>query len=321
MKETDNRTGAVAGAFIGDDFPTGKLRYTMRNDYMFKAVLQKNKRALKGLLSALLYMKAEDITEIQILNPIELGERVDGKKCILDLKLMLNNSSVLNIELQVAYFKDWVERSLTYLCRLFNHLHEGQEYGEVMATYHIGILDFWLPGKTKEFYSEYRLMNVKNHEIYSSKFGIRVVNLKAVDEEDIVKEPEELYEWAKLFKASTWEELKMLAEKNDYIADTVVTLRELTDDEKIRMQCEARERYELDRLSYIAQGREEERGEFEKRLIMKICRKLIKGKSLEEIADDLEEDVGDIEHIYNAALKYAPDYDADKIYDEIYADA
>ena len=30
---------------VMDDFPTGKIRYTMRNDYMFKAVLQKNRKA------------------------------------------------------------------------------------------------------------------------------------------------------------------------------------------------------------------------------------------------------------------------------------
>lgn len=77
----------------------------------------------------------------------------------------------------------------------------------------------------------------------------------------LVKEPKELYEWAKLFKATTWEEIKMLAEKNEYIADTVVTLKQLTADEKIRMQCQAREDYEHDRATLLRQGREEGREE------------------------------------------------------------
>ena len=110
-------------------------------------------------------------------------------------------------------------------------------------------------------------MNIKNHEIYSSKFGINVLNLKSVGDDSVVKEPEELYEWAKLFKATTWEEIKMLAEKNEYIADTVVTLRQLSDDEKIRMQCQAREDYEHDIASYIRQGEivGEERGKAEEK--------------------------------------------------------
>ena len=83
-----------------------------------------------------------------------------------------------------------------------------------------------------------------------------MLNLKSVGDDSVAKEPEKLYEWAKLFKATTWEELKMLAEKNEYIADTVVTLRQLSDDEKIRMQCQAREDYEHDIASYIRQERE-----------------------------------------------------------------
>ena len=247
--------------FYGEDFPTGPIRYTLRNDYMFKAVLQNNKRALTGLLSALLSMSVKEIVDVNVTNPIELGETIDDKTCILDIKLKLNNKTTINIELQVTKYEFWVERSLLYLCRIFNDLPKGEDYGQVQPTYHIGILDFWLEGKTKELYSEYRLMNIKNHEIYSSKFGINVLNLKAVGDDSVAKEPEELYEWAKLFKATTWEEIKMLAEKNEYIADTVVTLKQLTADEKIRMQCQAREDYEHDRATLLRQGRAEGRAE------------------------------------------------------------
>ena len=51
-------------------------------------------------------------------------------------------------------------------------------------------------------------MNVKNHEIYSDKFALRVLHLKSLEDESIEKEPANLYYWAKLFKATTWEELK-----------------------------------------------------------------------------------------------------------------
>ena len=122
-------------------------------------------------------------------------------------------------------------------------------------------MDFWLSGKTKEFYSEYRLLNVKNHELYSDKLGVNVLNLRAVGDDSVSKEPKELYEWAKLFKATTWEEIRMLAESNEYIADTAVTLKQLTADEKIRMQCQAREDYEHDRATLLRQGREEGRKE------------------------------------------------------------
>lgn len=49
------------------------------------------------------------------------------------------------------------------------------------------------------------------------------------------------------------------------------------------------------------------------KLIKQICKKLAKNKSIEEIADDLEEDVSTIEKICNVAGKFAPEYDIDSI--------
>lgn len=58
------------------------------------------------------------------------------------------------------------------------------------------------------------------------------------------------------------------------------------------------------------------RSEGEKRaLIRMVCRKMAKGKIVSEIAEDLEEDISEIDRIYQAALKYAPDYNIDKIYE------
>ena len=49
--------------------------------------------------------------------------------------------------------------------------------------------------------------------------------------------------WAALFKATTWEETKMLAEKNPILEDAVKTLYEMSEEEQIREQCMAREDY------------------------------------------------------------------------------
>lgn len=136
-------------------------------------------------------------------------------------------------------------------------MQKGDDYLEIHTTIHIGIVDFNLCHLTPEFYSEYKLMNTKNHEIYSDKFVLRMLNLKSLEDDSIKKEPSELYYWAKLFKATTWEELEMLAKNNSDIEDAVVTLHELSDDEKIKLQCEARQRYEWDMASAIAKGKRE----------------------------------------------------------------
>ena len=194
-----------------DALPSGKLRYTLKNDYMFKAVLQKNQTALTGLLSALLKIPVSQIRSVSILNPIELGKSYDAKDCMLDIKLKLNNAKIINIELQIKAQDDWPERSLTYLCRSFDQTQRGGNYGDILPTVHISILDFSLKHLTPEFFSEFMVCNTKNHEVYSDKFILYVLNLTVIEDDTIIKEPLDLYQWALLFKATTWEELKMLA--------------------------------------------------------------------------------------------------------------
>ena len=266
--------------------PHGTLPYSMTNDYLFRAVFQENQNALKGLLYVLLSLPEESITSVVVLNPIVLGEAIDDKTCILDLKVCLNNEVIINIEMQVNDLGNWPERFLTYLCRSFDCLRKGQDYMEVPTTIHIGILDFALPHLTPEFYSEFKMMNTRNHEIYSSKFALCVLNLKMTADISLREEYGELYDWAVLFKTTEWSELKMLAEKNAYIADAVVTLHEMTAEEKIREQCEARERYNWDMAAAAEKGKREGRQEGrqeERAQISELLIRLVKDKRLEEL--------------------------------------
>ena len=48
-------------------------------------------------------------------------------------------------------------------------------------------------------------------------------------------------------------------------------------------------------------------------LVSNICKKMIKNKSIEQIADGLEEDVSKIQKIYDIAKEFAPNYNVEKI--------
>lgn len=48
-------------------------------------------------------------------------------------------------------------------------------------------------------------------------------------------------------------------------------------------------------------------------LVSNICKKMTKNKSIEQIADELEEDVSKIQKIYDIAKEFAPDYNVEKI--------
>ena len=55
----------------------------------------------------------------------------------------------------------------------------------------------------------------------------------------------------------------------------------------------------------------------EKKLIKQVCKKLNLGQLPEQIAEDLVEDEDHIQEICNVASEFAPDYDAEKIYEKL----
>ena len=109
--------------FTHQTFPTsGPLVIPMTNDYLFRALLQRNNAVLKSLICSLLHLTAEEVSTAEITNPIELGTSFTDKTFILDVKVHLNNLAIINLELQVINQHNWVERSLSYLCRSFDTL-------------------------------------------------------------------------------------------------------------------------------------------------------------------------------------------------------
>ncbi len=219
----------------------GKIDYTMTNDYMFRAVLQENKKVLTGMLCSLLHLEHHKIESVVIVNPIQLGEAVNDKTFVLDVKVILNNSVIINIEMQVLHQSFWNDRSLLYLCSTFNNLEKGEGYTEVKPAYHIGILDFTPFSEYPEFYSTNKMMNVKNHYIYNDKFTLNVLDLTQIH---LATEEDQAYGidyWAKLFKAKTWEDLKMIAQENDIFEETGETIFKLNQNDSVRYMCEARE--------------------------------------------------------------------------------
>ena len=217
---------------------TGEIRYNMTNDYMFRAILQENEKVLRGLVSALLHMRPEEIKSISVENPITLGDAMDKKTIVFDVKIKLNNNTLINLEMQLLNEHNWVERSLFYLCRAFTKLLKGEDYSKLQPVTHIGFLDFTLFPEHPEFYAMYKLLNTKDYHLYSDKFALGVVNLNRTD---IATDEDKAYgidNWVKIFKAKTWEELRMLSENNKYVEEMVRSLFKFNSDEQIREQCE-----------------------------------------------------------------------------------
>ena len=66
------------------------------------------------------------------------------------------------------------------------------------------------------------------------------------------------------------------------------------------------------------EGRAEGRAEGQDfKLVTMVCRKLRKGKNMETIADELEEDIAEIQLICESAEDFSPEYDEKKVFAEV----
>lgn len=228
----------------------GPIDIPLTNDYLFRALLQKNNQVLKAILCALLHLNPEQVKKVSVENPIELGKSYEEKDFILDIKALLDDNLITNLEMQVINEHNWLDRSLSYLCRSFDHLNNGDAYTQAKPAIQIGFLNFTLFPEHPEFYATYSMMNEKTYQKYSDKLRLIVVDLTQIK---LATKEDRVYgidQWAKFFKCKDWSELVMLAKENSDIQAAVGTVYQLSRDEKIRQQCEAREDYyrrELDR--------------------------------------------------------------------------
>ena len=265
-----------------------KVEYGLINDYMFRAVFQTSEEALRGLLSALLYIPEEEIVSCLICNPILLGDAIDEKTCILDIRVLLNGNRQINLEMQMGSVENWTDRSVFYLCRMFADMKKGLDYTQAKPSIHIGIMMKSPVPEDAAFYNEYALKNRRTGYEFTGKIALHVLDLSCLEQVSEEERNSPLYHWACVFKAKTWKEVLAMAEQSESIKKAVVTLRELSEDEKIRLQCEARERYQMDWQSSMRTSREEGRKEGEQAMA-ELINKLMASDRMEDMKRAMED--------------------------------
>ena len=148
--------------------------------------------------------------------------------------------------MQVNNLHDWEERSLSYLCADFSQLNEGEPYKNVKPVLNIGILDYTLCKEEPKFFAKYYFFDEESHRLYSDKLGIGVLDLTQIEMATGGDKAYGIDTWARIFKAKTWEELRMAVENNEYMEEAVETMYTLNADKMVRQQCEARRRAEIE---------------------------------------------------------------------------
>ena len=229
----------------------------LKLDIIFKRVFgtSKNEKIIASFIASLLEIPKESIKEIYIENVELPPEEADQKFSRLDLRMRVDDR-IINIELQIKYQDDFRERTVYYGARLFGEdLKAGEEYGEINQTICINIINFDLFAHN-DYYSCFKIMETKRHELLTDKFAIHFFELKKINK---YKKNRPAEDWLRLIDAETEGDLMELQKSTSIpeINDAIVILRELSADEKVKAEAYYREKRLHDEATALGHARRE----------------------------------------------------------------
>ncbi len=270
----------------------------LKLDIIFKRIFgnENNKDIIATFISDLLEIPRQSIKAIYIDNVELTPEYFQQKFSRLDLKLKVDER-IVNIEMQVNKEFDFNERTLYYWSKMYgDELKTGEEYGQLKQTICINIINF-NQFDCKDYHSHFKVMENTRHEVLSDKFAIHFFELKKIK---YARKNKRMEDWLNLINAETEGDLMDIQNSTTIpeIQKTIVMLRELSADEKVRQEAFYRERrihdeatalngamregIEIGRAEGKAEGRAEGKTEGKKEAINEMVDKMRKAGFSEE---------------------------------------
>ena len=168
----------------------------LKKDIVFKRYFMSNKRALISLIKSFLPI-SDNVLDVIVLNPekpktanqqrrqsddkLRLKDsfippdKPYGKQVVLDLSVKLSGGENVNIEMQVAFQKNFLLRMFAYWALLFiQDLDRGDDYANLNPTYSLGFTRFTVFKGKHNFITEIGFVD-RNEIEYHFDIGAKIV--------------------------------------------------------------------------------------------------------------------------------------------------
>ena len=228
-------------------------------DFCFKELMN-NEKVRKGIIAALLDVTPDEVEETTLMSTILRKESQDDKYGILDVRVRMKRGTQIDFEMQVEAFDYWDKRQIFYMSKMITEqIHEGEDYDKIQKCIHVSFLDFNFIKNDEKWYRKIKFCDVETGEVYTDLMEIYVLELKKLPPED--QNEEGLLRWLRFIKAENKEELRKMADQDEYIEEAYKELERLSADEEKRLEYETRLKNRRDKhaaLHYATRiGREE----------------------------------------------------------------
>ena len=261
---------------------TKRKTLRLKNDLVFKEFFgrRENEEYLKDFLSALLKRK---INRIQIQKDFSMSkENVTRRNGILDIRAVVDDKKIINIEMQVSQKEDFLIRAEYYASKLTSsELKVGEAYEKIKPVIVVAILNYNF-FEFEEYVSE--IVSVfKSHKECEIKTMHKYyfIELPKYRKSKNAKTLEsKLDQWLTFIDGEDKKGEEVAMSKNAVIKEAQEELDYLTGDEKIARLEELREKEVKDRMAIEKYGIKigEERG-----IKIGIKKGVIEGRKLEQI--------------------------------------
>lgn len=287
----------------------------LTNDYIFKRLFSKkgNEDILKDLLEGILEIPIE---KVEVMQEVEL-ERVDikDKLGVLDIKAIINESTTVDIEMQIADEKNMIERTLFYWSGLYyTGLKRGQDYKLNNKVITINILMYNI-FKKENYHTIATIRDNENNEKITDRLEIHFIELpKFLKSKE--KGNKKLRQWLEFICNKRKGEVEMAVKENEKIAKANQEWEYLRGDEAEKRLAFLKEKWERDwnsNMHYaeetgmekgmkkgMKEGRKEGVKEGKKEVAIKMLRKRIDEVMIAEVTnltlEEIEKLRNEVEH-------------------------
>ena len=268
-------------------------------DIVFQSLFnKKNEEITKSFIEALL---DEKVNSIEINDTKELTrDKPMNKLGILDLELDINNKEKVDVEVQLLKNDEFIHRLLYYWSRLYSkQMQRGEEYTKAKRVVIIAIVDFEID-ITKELRRMETIWNIREKEktekVLTDLLEIRIINLRRVREAYQEDKENKKNQWVMFLEDPNSKEVKEIMEKNEDVKKAIITVKEMSEDEKMEKLAELREKAIRDEKALYNTGIREGK-EIGKKLGEKFGREEGKRKNKIEVISRMLKDNMDIELI------------------------
>ncbi len=168
----------------------------------------------------------------------------------MDLQLDLDENEKLDVEVQLIEKDNFAERLLYYFSRLYGEtVKRSEDYIKAQRVILIAIVDYEvdITKEIEEFETQWKLRETKNPQlVLTDKEEIVILELDKVRKAYEKNKDNKKAQWMLFLDDPNTKEVEEIMKKNKDIEEAVVTVHEMSEDEKLRRLAFLREKAIMD---------------------------------------------------------------------------